>query len=100
VVYFAVTQEHGPAWNGSRSMREQEQWAAHATFMNALVDDGFVVLGGPLGDGSRVLLIVSADSEQAIHKQLAGDPWISTGLLTIATIEPWKILLGEPESSL
>jgi len=81
-------------------MREQEQWAAHATFMNALVDDGFVVLGGPLGDGSRVLLIVSADSEQVIHKQLAGDPWISMGLLTIATIEPWKILLGEPESSL
>jgi uncharacterized protein YciI len=97
-MYFAVTRERGSAWDGSRPMPEQEQWAAHAAFMNALVDDGFVVLGGPLGDGSRTLLIVDADSEQAIRTRLATDPWTPMGLLVIATIEPWKILLGEVSS--
>jgi len=94
-MYFAVTRERGPAWNGSRSLPEQEQWAAHAAFMNALVDDGFVVLGGPLGDGSKTLLILNATSEQAIHAQLAADPWTRMGLLAITTIEPWRLLLGE-----
>jgi len=42
-------------------MREQEKWAEHAAFMDALADDGFVILGGPLGDGTEVLLIVDAD---------------------------------------
>lgn len=30
--------------------------------MNALVDDGFVVLGGPLGDEGKILLIIKAQS--------------------------------------
>ena len=94
-MYFAVTRERGEAWDGSRSMLEQEQWAKHAAFMNALVDDGFVVLGGPVGDGARILLIVEAENEQAIHARLSADPWAPMGLLRIATIERWEILLGD-----
>ncbi len=75
-------------------MPEQEKWAEHAAFMNALADDGFVVLGGPLGDGARILLIIDADSEGAIQKRLAADPWTPMGLLRIAKVERWEILLG------
>jgi hypothetical protein len=32
--------------------------------MNVRVDDGFVVLGGPLGEGEKILLIIAAQSEQ------------------------------------
>jgi hypothetical protein len=35
-------------------------WDAHASFMDALVEDGTVVLGGPVGDGSEVLLAIAA----------------------------------------
>jgi hypothetical protein len=35
-------------------MPEQEKWVEQAAFMNALAEDGFVVLGGPLGDGARI----------------------------------------------
>ena len=45
--YFAVTVEHGPNWDSSRGMREQDEWDAHARCMDALVDEGFIVLGGP-----------------------------------------------------
>jgi hypothetical protein len=54
--------------------------------MNALADDGFVVLGGPLDDGARVLLIIDADSEGAIQTRLAADPWTPMGLLRIAKV--------------
>lgn len=80
-------------------MREQAGWGAHAAFMNALAAEGFVVLGGPLGDGAETLLIVDATSEDAIATRLANDPWTLTGLLEIVGIEPWTILLDRDAAS-
>jgi uncharacterized protein YciI len=94
VRYFAVTRVRGAAWDASREMDEQDQWAEHAAFMNDLVNDDFVVLGGPLGGGESVLLIVDAPTEEAIHARLAADPWTPMGLLDVANVEPWEILLG------
>jgi uncharacterized protein YciI len=83
VIYYAVTRERG------------ENWDEHAAFMDALVDDGFIVLGGPLGDGEqRFLLIFNAESEQAIVARLEDDPWTPMGLLRTAKVERWEILLG------
>ena len=62
--------------------------------MNALVDDGFVVLGGPLGDEGKILQIINAQSEQEIDVRLADDPRTPLGLLHIAKVERWQILLG------
>ena len=93
---FAVILEHADAWDASRGLREQDAWDEHAAFMDALVDDGFVVLGGPLGDDRRVLLVVEADAEDAVAARLAADPWWSMGLLRLVDIQPWQILLGTP----
>jgi len=76
-------------------MRQQEQWEEHAAFMDALADDGFVILGGPLGDGEKFLHIIAAESEQAIEVRLADDPWTPLRLLRTASVERWEILLGE-----
>jgi len=74
-------------------MAEQERWAEHAAFMDRLAEEGFVVLGGPLGDGVNILLIVDADTEEAIQARLAADPWASMGLLSVTNVEPWEIRL-------
>jgi hypothetical protein len=60
--------------------------------MDGLVDDGFVVLGGPLDDGMRVVLAVEAGSVDAVHATLARDPW-SGSHLVVDTVEPWTIRL-------
>jgi uncharacterized protein YciI len=73
-------------------MEEQSDWPAHASFMDGLVDDGFVVLGGPLADEHRVAHVVEADSEEAIRATLARDPWSGTHL-RVASIDPWTIRL-------
>ncbi len=91
--YFVVTREPGPSWDRSRPMREQDDWDAHASFMDGLVDDGFVLLGGPVGDGKRFLHIVDARSESDVKDRLAEDPWTPTGRLRTASIEPWEVLL-------
>ena len=95
VTYYAVTRERGENWDGKLSMRQQEHWQEHAAFMDALADDGFVILGGPLGDGEeKFLLIIAAESEQAIAVRLAEDPWTPLRLLRTAAVERWEILLG------
>jgi uncharacterized protein YciI len=94
--YFAVRRRRGRAWNPAVPMREQKLWAEHAAFMNTLAAEGFVVLGGLLGDGVDVLLIVDAPSEDAIRARLAADPWSPAGLLEIVRVEPWTILLERP----
>jgi len=76
-------------------MVQQDRWTEHAAFMNALVQDGFIVLGGPHGDGTMTLLVIDAESEEAIHQRLAADPWTTMRLLRVTRIEPWEILLGD-----
>ena len=87
VIYYAVTQERGENWDTRRSMREQKNWEEHAAFMDALVEDGFVVLGGPLDDEKKVLLIINAESRQVIEARLADDPWMPMGVRRIAKVE-------------
>jgi hypothetical protein len=60
--------------------------------MDALVDAGFVVLGGPLGDEFRVVHVVEAESEADVRATLARDPW-SGSHLVVDAVEPWTIRL-------
>jgi uncharacterized protein YciI len=97
-MYFAVIQQQGADWDGARALREQAGWPEHAAFMDALAEEGFVVLAGPLGDGTpphRALVVLAAASEAEIHEWLAADPW-TPHMLTTAMIAPWEVLIGAP----
>jgi hypothetical protein len=91
-MYLLVVSRSGPEWDASKPMEEQSGWSAHADFMDRLVDDGMVVLGGPVGDGRLVALAVEAGSEDEIRTTLQDDPWSGTHLV-IESIEPWTIRL-------
>ncbi|MGC2485205.1 MAG: hypothetical protein WA359_03055 [Acidimicrobiales bacterium] len=90
---FAVTIVRGPKWDESHDIREQRGWAEHALFMDGLVVDGFILLGGPLGDQRQTLHVVDATSEDEIRRRLAEDPWASERLLEVGSIEPWSLWL-------
>jgi hypothetical protein len=90
---FAVRLVHGLGWDPLRQIRDQDGWDEHAIFMDGLVDDGFVILGGPVGDGEQTLHVVQAADEDDIKARFAGDPWASAGLLRISTIERWALWL-------
>jgi uncharacterized protein YciI len=94
--FLVVLRRSGPQWDPSRPLEEQSDWPAHASFMDRLVDAGVVVLGGPLGDEHRVVLVVEAESDAAVRATLARDPWSETHL-RVDTIDPWTIRLdGRP----
>jgi hypothetical protein len=66
---YVVRRARGGPWDWSRDMREQDGWEEHARFMDALVAEGFIVLGGPLEGDREALLIVSAPSKEAVHER-------------------------------
>ncbi len=77
--YFMVLSSRGPAWDDSRPMREQEGWDAHASFMDALTDERFVVLGGPLEGTRDAMLIVQAEDASALGSRTTGEPDHTSG---------------------
>lgn len=91
-MFFVVQRRSGPRYDTSKPLEEQADWPAHASFMDELVDAGFIVLGGPLADEHRVVLVVSAESEDAVRDTLARDPWSGTHLL-VDSVDRWTIRL-------
>lgn len=87
-----VYQKHGGPWDWSKGLRDQELFDQHARFVDGLVDEGFIVLGGPLNERD-VLLVVQSDGEASVRSRFAADPWIENGMLTITAIRPWTIFL-------
>lgn len=70
--------------------------------MNLLKDEGFVRFAGPLAGTEsgrvRLLMIADAESEADIHRRLTDDPWVQTGQLVTASIEPWQTALAQTGS--
>jgi uncharacterized protein YciI len=91
-MFLVVLRRSGPRWDPARPMEEQSDWPAHASYMDELVDIGFIVLGGPLADEHSVAHVVEAESVEAVRSAYARDPWSETHL-RVDTIEPWTIRL-------
>jgi len=91
---FALTLVRGPKWDVSRGgIRDQVMWDEHAAFMDELVADGTILLGGPVGDGKQTLHVVEADDESDVRRRLAEDPWARARLLEVGSLEPWSLWL-------
>jgi hypothetical protein len=96
MVMFAVTTAKGPAWDGSRGIRDQADFEPHAEFMDRLVARGAIVLGGPVestDDADIALLAVEADSPDEVHRLFAADPWILNQVFRLKSVRAWTIWL-------
>ena len=53
-------------------------WIEHAAFVNALAEEGFLLVGGPPGVAAqhRAMLVVDAESDSDVRKRLLEDPWM------------------------
>ena len=91
--HFLCTLVHGPTWDDTRGIREQDGWAEHATFMDGLVVDGFIVVGGPVGRGDYTAHLLHGDDVDQIRARLAEDPWSVDGHLAVGLLEPWSLWL-------
>ena len=92
MMFLVILRRSGPEYDHSRPLEDQSGWLEHAAFMDGLVEDGFIVLGGVLGDEVRTAHAVEAVSEEAVRETLDRDPW-SGSHLVVDSIDPWTIRL-------
>ena len=75
-------------------MEEQEDWRAHADFMNRLVDEGFMLLGGPLTARAMFCSSCARPTRPRSRRDWRQDCWTVQGLLRTRQISPWWLRLG------
>jgi uncharacterized protein YciI len=90
--FHVVIHRSGPGYDLSLPLEQQSGWDEHAAFMDELVDSGFLVLGGPLADGCRVVHVAEAASADEVRETLARDPWSGTHLV-VDTVDAWTLRL-------
>jgi len=84
---FIVYSLAGPNRDRSKGSREQAYWDQHGEFIDNLVAEGFVRMGGPLVDEDGALLIVNAKNETEVREKLQNDPWYEHGILQLESIK-------------
>jgi len=92
---FVAISSAGPNRDLSKDTRQQTFWDEHAKFIDQLVDDGFILMGGPLEDEGGALLILNAKDENDVRKKLKNDPWFEHGILKLESVKRWQIFIDQ-----
>ena len=92
---FIAISSAGPNRDQSKDTREQPFWNEHAAFIDQLVDEGFILMGGPLVDEGGSLLIVNAEDENEVREKLKNDPSFERGILKLESIKRWQIFIDK-----
>jgi uncharacterized protein YciI len=90
---FVTTCSAGPNRHLSKSTREQPLWDEHAAFIDQLVAEDFILMGGPLVDEAGAMLIVNAADENEVREKLKNDPWMKHGVLKLESVKRWQIFI-------
>ncbi len=91
---FIVLSSAGAHRDLSKGSREQAYWDEHEVFIDGLVDEGFIMMGGPFSDGGA-LLIVWSESEAAVRAKMSEDPWYDQEILTLVAVKQWDIFIDK-----
>jgi uncharacterized protein YciI len=94
---FLAISSAGPNSDSAKGTRQQPFWDEHAEFIDRLVDEDFIFMGGPLvnetGLPHGALLIVNAEDENEVREKLKNDPWFTHGILKLESVERWQIFI-------
>jgi uncharacterized protein len=93
---FIIFRKPGPAWIEGKGSRQQPGWDAHAQFMDELHENGWILVGGPFADYSRVLQIVRCASMAEAEHLFDEDPWTDMGILEQDGVHEWLAFLVPP----
>jgi uncharacterized protein YciI len=88
----------GPTWT-SGSVREQPDWDAHAEFVDALIERGTFVMGGPFSDNSGSMSLLEGIDADEARRILEDDPFMKNGVFVLEEIREWNVFVDELSSA-
>jgi uncharacterized protein YciI len=73
-----------------------EHRPSHKDYLRELFEAGVVVVSGPMGEGGGpgALLVLRADSADAVKGHLDGDPFHRLGLIVEREVRAWSPAFG------
>jgi uncharacterized protein YciI len=84
----------GPAWR-SGPPEDQPGWDEHANFVDALVESGTFVMGGPFSDNSGSLVLLERVTSDEARTLIATDPFVVNGVFLVEDVRDWTVYVDE-----
>jgi uncharacterized protein len=94
IVRTVVRFRAGPTWE-SGPPEEQTGWEEHAEFVDALVERGTMVMGGPFADESGSMSLLEGVGEEDARTLVARDPFVENGVFVIDDVRAWNVYVDE-----
>jgi uncharacterized protein YciI len=84
----------GPAW-GSGPPEDQPGWDAHADWVDALIEAGTFVMGGPVSDYSGSVTLLEGITSAEARDLVATDPFVENGVFELDSVRDWTVYVDE-----
>ena len=70
----------------------------HLAYLQSLLEEGTVVLAGPVGDGSGAMMVLQVGSEEEARGVVKRDPYTAAGVGADHVLRPWNVVIpAQPE---
>lgn len=70
----------------------------HLAWLQSLLEEGTLVLAGPVGDGSGAMMVLHVASEEDARRVVARDPYTAAGVGVDHVLRPWNVAIpAQPE---
>ena len=76
-------------------MRKQPRWDEHAEFIDALIEKGTFVMGGPFADNSGSQSLWEGVDLDEARRIVHEDPFMENGVFELEEIREWNIFVDE-----
>jgi uncharacterized protein YciI len=84
----------GPAW-GSGPPEDQPGWDEHGEWVDALIESGTFVMGGPFSDHSGSVNLLEGLTAEEAADLIATDPFVLNGVFVIDSVRDWTVYVDE-----
>ena len=84
----------GPTWT-SGGVREQQDWDAHADYVDALIEQGTFVMGGPFADSSGSMSLWEGVDIEEARRIIDEDPFMKNGVFELEEVREWDVFVDE-----
>ena len=92
---FVILGKDGPDGSHKRPIHRQ----AHLQRLEEWVQEGKVILAGPLTDKTGSLIVVEADSLEEVQAFAQEDPYTVHGIFKEVTVHPFKQVFPQEEET-
>ena len=89
-IFCVLFHSPGPNWKEGIPFQEQPGVMDHVMYMKKQLDDGVLLMGGPLLDNSGGMMVCRSADPEAARKMAEADPAVVAGLLKVE-VKQWMI---------